>query len=112
MAVAFEVVDPRVFQEAPNDRVNLNVIVQNRQVVAQTSNPANQQANLDPGRRRLVEVGDDLLIGERIHLHADPGRIAPLGDRNLLVNLLVDEVANAVRRRVQLVEIPGPRKTR
>ena len=111
MTIAFKVVDPGVFQEAADDRVDFNITVEFRQVVAQAGNPPHQQLNLNSVSCRVVEVGDNLLIRQGVHLHPNQGRVARLGDRDLVVNLLVDEVANPVWRNPQLVEVRRASKT-
>ena len=48
VTIAFKVVDPGVFQEAADNRVDFDIVMQFRQVVAQAGNPPHQQLTLTP----------------------------------------------------------------
>ena len=106
--VALKVVDPGVLQETTDDRVHLDVVVQLQQVVTQAGDPPDDQLDLDPVGRRIVQAGDDLLVGQGIHFHPNQGRTTILGHGNLFIDLLVDEFPNPVWGDAELVEVRRP----
>ena len=76
--------------------MNLDIFMQLRQIIAQTGNSANQQLNLNACRSRFIKPRDNLLVRQRVHLHANQSWTAGLGNLDLLINLAINKLPNAI----------------
>ena len=79
VAAVIEAVDAGVFEEAVHDAPCLDVLAEVRDAGRQPTEPADEEANVDAGRARLVEPGDDGVLFERVHLERHLSRPAGRG---------------------------------
>jgi len=68
--------DPAVLEKTPNNADDADVFAEIWNFRTQATDSAHDQINGHICARRLIELLDDLLIDERIHLRNDPGRLA------------------------------------
>ena len=93
LAAVVEVEQAAVFQEAADDAVDFDVFADARQARADDADAADDEADLDAGCRRFIELGDDVLIEERIHLGHDDSFLAGLGLSDFLIDFLTEQDA-------------------
>ena len=76
LLAALEGVDPRVLEEAADDRDDADVLRDPRHPRAQAADAAHVEVDPDPGLRGLVERLDAAGVDQRVHLQRDP-RLSP-----------------------------------
>ena len=91
MAVA-EGVDAAVLEEAADDRLDADVVRQARHSRPQAADAAHDEVDLHAGLAGVVERVDDDRVDQRVALHPDRGRLAGLGVRDLLGDVVEERL--------------------
>ena len=76
LVAALEREDPRVLEEAPDDRDDADVLADALDARPQAADAADVEVDRHAGLRRAVQRADAAPVDERVHLHRDPRRLA------------------------------------
>ncbi|KAG0920924.1 hypothetical protein G6F31_020527 [Rhizopus arrhizus] len=93
-----------MLQEAPHDGAHPDVLGQPRHTRPQRADAAHDQVDLHAGLAGLVELFDDLLFQQRIHLGHDARTLARLGRPGLGADQRHHPVVHGERRLHQRLE--------
>ncbi len=105
-ALGIEIEDAGVLQEAAHDGAHADVLRQARHPGAQGAHAAHDQVDLHARLAGLVELGDDLLFEQRIHLGHDARPLARLGGARLGADQRHHALVQGERRLHQRLQCP------
>src|SRR6476660_3930948 len=97
-----EVNNPRVFEEAAEDRAHDDVVGVSGGARLERTDAAHYHLDPDPGLRSAVERVDDLLVHQRVGLHPDSSLRSVAGGGDFALDALDDPPARTVWRHQQV----------